>query len=119
MKLKTLKKRSDFLLLRDRGQSWVSRGLVLQVLPNNLDEIRVGFTVSKKVSSKAVLRNRAQRRLREVAWEVLPDCAKLSCDYVLIGRTLTLARSYETLCQDLKWCLEKMDKLNTNQLESL
>ena len=47
--------------------------------------VRVGFTCSKKVGN-AVARNRAKRRLREVARHVLPDHARPGWDYVLVGR---------------------------------
>lgn len=106
--LKTLKNRSDFLKIAKEGQRWVSHGLVIQAMPNDLDVIRVGFTVSKKVSKSAVVRNRVKRRLRAVVADTLPLHAKTSCDYVLIGRKETETRSYECLRKDLQWCLRKM-----------
>lgn len=76
-------------------------------MDNDLDKIRVGFTVTKRTEKSAVKRNRIKRRLRAVVADVMPDHAKQSCDYVLIGRSQTLTRPYETLCNDLKWCLKK------------
>lgn len=105
--LARLKSRSDFLKIQNKGQKWVSHGLVVQIMPNDLGERRVGFTVSKKVSNSAVKRNRIKRRLRAVAADILPIYAQESCDYILVGRPLTATRPYETLQNDLKWCLEK------------
>ena len=102
-----IKSRTDFLKIQSKGQKWVSHGLVVQIMPNDLGERRVGFTVSKKVSNSAVKRNRIKRRLRAVAADILPLHAKESCDYILVGRPLTATRPYETLQNDLKWCLEK------------
>ncbi len=106
-KISSLKKRADFLLLGKEGKKWVSHGMIIQMRPNGLDEIRVGYTVSKRVNKSAVVRNRIKRRLRAVIAEIMPEYARGSCDYVLIGRKDTATRSYELLRKDLKWCLRK------------
>ena len=70
--------------------------------------IRVGFTCSKKVGN-AVARNRAKRRLRAVAREVLHSYGQPGWDYVLIGRAQeTVARPYEALRNDLVYALRKL-----------
>lgn len=115
--LGTIKKRSDFLKIQQKGRKWVSHGLILQAMPHEQEagpeaiqdtKKRVGFTVSKKVDTSAVKRNRIKRRLRAVAADILPLYAVDSCDYILVGRPQTTARPYETLKNDLKWCLDKM-----------
>ena len=105
--IEVLTARSDFLTIQARGTKWVSHGLIVQILPNELDKIRVGYTVSKKVSKSAVVRNRIKRRLRSVAADVLGSHAKGGCDYILVGRHQTATRPYDMLVKDLKWCLEK------------
>ncbi len=70
--------------------------------------IRVGFTCTKKVGN-AVARNRAKRRLREVARMVLPAHGRDGWDYVLIGREgATADRPFEDLKQDLISALKKL-----------
>lgn len=109
--LQTLKKHADFLNINAKGKKWVSHGLVLQVLKNDLDVRRVGYTVTKRTEKSAVKRNRIKRRLRAAAADILPGFAKPGYDYVLIGRNQTALRPYEQLCEDIKWCLGKLECL--------
>jgi ribonuclease P protein component len=104
----TLKHRADFVTLNRKGRKWISHGVVLQALPNELNEMRVGYTVTKKTEMSAVKRNRIKRRLRAAADKVLPEFAQGGHDYVLIGKQMSSTRPFETLCADLKWCLEKL-----------
>ena len=101
-----LKKRPDFLRAA-RAQKVVTPGFILQIR-NRGDEdpkVRVGFTCSKKVGN-AVARNRAKRRLREVARAVLPTHATPGHDYVLIGRAgKTADRLFADLLNDLRSAL--------------
>ncbi|MFN3961277.1 MAG: ribonuclease P protein component, partial [Parvularculaceae bacterium] len=70
-----LRKRKDFLAAA-RGRKRAERGLVLQAnFRNDENPPRVGFTVTRKVGC-AVERNRAKRRLRAAASEVLSLLAK-------------------------------------------
>lgn len=114
-KLHTLTKRAEFLHVQSKGKKWVSHGLILQLADNDLNQTRIGFTVTKKTEKSAVKRNRIKRRLRAVAADVLPNEAKPSVDYILVGRSQTLTRPYKTLCNDLEWCLKKMGYLHDTQ----
>ncbi len=75
-----------------------------------MDDMRVGFTVSKKVGN-AVIRNRARRRLRAVADELLARHGADGRDYVLIGRAATPTRSFDALRADLLAALERTGSL--------
>lgn len=85
-----LTKRADFQRA-SRAAHVAKPGFVLQMRRRRADEpcppeiVRVGFTCSKKVGN-AVARNRAKRRLREVARLALTDQGQPGHDYVLIGR---------------------------------
>lgn len=103
----TLTKRADFLRAA-RGPRKATNGFVLQIRARHDDtpSIRVGFTCSKKVGN-AVARNRAKRRLREIARLVLPEHGRPGYDYVLIGRAARTADlPFDTLLTDLRKALQ-------------
>lgn len=68
---------------------------------------RVGFTVSKKVGN-SVARNRARRRLKAAADQLLADGATSGIDYVIIGRQQTLDRPFDDLLRDLQTALKRV-----------
>ncbi|NOT41729.1 MAG: ribonuclease P protein component [Alphaproteobacteria bacterium] len=103
-----LLKRADFLRL-SRGRRWAAPGLMLQMAPTPEphDELRVGFTATKKLGS-AVVRNRVKRRMREAARAVLPLLGMAGHDYVLVGREATAERPFVALIDDLRQALRKV-----------
>ncbi len=107
--LVTLTRRADFLAAA-RARRRSTGAFTLQARRRSADEapgaVRVGFTCSKKVGN-AVARNRAKRRLRAAAREVLPAAGRPGWDYVLIGRPeLTAAREFALLVADLGAAVE-------------
>lgn len=100
-----LTRRPEFLHVAGKGRRWVGPGLVLQAL-HRLDPeipqtaIRFGLTASRKVGG-AVQRNRARRRLRVLARELLPVQGQPGYDYVLIARTATIERPFAALRGDI------------------
>jgi ribonuclease P protein component len=83
-------------------------GFVLLVRPrgDDSDELRVGYTVTKKIGN-AVVRNRMKRRLRELARELLPAGGIAGADHVLIGRAGGVERDFGQLREELAKALDK------------
>lgn len=105
----TLLKRADFLKAASARRQPMP-GFLLQARARADDSpaIRIGFTCSKKVGN-SVMRNRARRRLREIARAVLPELAQPGWDYVLVGRPgATAERPFADLLSDLRSALRKI-----------
>jgi len=108
LRLDVMRKRADFL----RAASALRQGTAgfhLQARDRgDSGAVRVGFTCSKKVGN-AVARNRAKRRLRAVARDVLPRAGRPGWDYVLVGRAeVTADLPFTTLLADLERALRKV-----------
>lgn len=104
--MKRLKRRSDFVRLTHKGSYRVKPAFSMQYLPNELDTVRVGFTASKKLSKRAVDRNRAKRRLRAAAdaWLRLHPHVQPpgGMDVCFIARQQVLEVCWDDLLQDVR-----------------
>jgi ribonuclease P protein component len=110
-KLGVLKKRAEFLYVRE-GAYRAQGGIVIQMRANPTHEgLRVGFTATKKIGN-AVIRNRAKRRLRELARALLPEHGLPGHDYVFIARDSTVGREWSALLDDTKKALITLCKRN-------
>jgi ribonuclease P protein component len=131
-----LKRRSEFVRVSRSGRTKASPGMVVQARRREADPVvgddtlrvvgndalhvvgngalqddgqimRLGITASKKVGN-AVVRNRARRRLRAVARQVLPARGTPGYDYVLIARASTPSRPFAALADDLLGALRRL-----------
>ena len=106
----TLRKRSEFLAANN-GKRAASGGLVLLVRDraDGDPQIRVGFTVTKKIGN-AVIRNRMKRRFRELARQILPVSGVAGADHVLIGRPSGIEKPFSALSADLQRALQMVSR---------
>lgn len=89
---------TQFKKLYTKGSSYVSPSVVVYAKRNGLAHNRLGITVSKKIG-KAVVRNRAKRRLREV-YRINSANILQGYDFVLVARGRTAECPYEKLFAD-------------------
>jgi ribonuclease P protein component len=109
-RLSTIKKRADFLAANS-GLRASTPGFVLLVRDRKDDDpqMRVGFTVTKKIGG-AVVRNRMKRRFRALAREVVPAKGFPGADHVMIGRSTGIERDFGLLRTELATALDRLRK---------
>lgn len=119
VRLETLKLRADFLRVAGSRRRCARPTLVVQAAahpggPDTLSQMRVGFTASRKIGN-AVARNRAKRRMRAAAAEILPKHGRPGQDYVLIARSGTANQPFSALLADLESALRRLEQDDTRR----
>jgi ribonuclease P protein component len=104
-----LKQRADFVAAAN-GLRMSAPAFVLQSRGReDKGPVRFGFTVSKKVGN-APERNRVRRRLRELVKRLDVTSVRPHHDYVIIGRRAALDRGFETMFNDLRSALTRLER---------
>ena len=93
----SLKDNSQFRRLYAKGKSAANGYLVIYWRKNNLEENRIGYTVSKKLGH-AVVRNKVRRRLREI-YRLHEEEFLSGRDLVVVARSRAVGVPYAKLEQ--------------------
>jgi ribonuclease P protein component len=109
--IETLKNRPDFLRTAQGRRQGTGSFLVQgRARADGSGLVRVGFTASKKIGN-AVARNRAKRRLRVLARELLPALALPGWDYVIVAKPeATNSRDFNDMRADLAKALASVHR---------
>ncbi len=98
----TIKKRSIFVHVRNKGVFIRSKNINIQKLLNQdlNGRIGVGYTATKKIGN-AVKRNKAKRIMRELAKKILIK-SKTNTYYVLIAKISILDTKFNNLLEEME-----------------
>ena len=94
-----IKSNYDFQTVYKNGKSLANKYLVMYILKNNLNENRIGISVSKKVGN-SVIRHRITRLIRE-SYRLNSDLFNSGYDIVIIARVSAKGKSYNDICSAL------------------
>jgi len=117
-KANRLKQRQDFDRVYQSGKRRRATGLHLVILRNSprvgsseVLPIQVGISISKKVSKRAVVRNRIKRQLKAIVRQLLPRLES-GLRMVILVRSEALTYEYGEFLQELEQLLVKAEVLN-------
>ncbi|MGH7086082.1 MAG: ribonuclease P protein component [Acetobacteraceae bacterium] len=105
-----LKRREHFLAVARAGRRVPADGFAMQAMARaDGGPVRVGYTATRKLGN-SVVRNRARRRLREVARLALGERALAGLDIVLLGRPATRTLPFPRLLAEFHRALDRLDQ---------
>lgn len=110
-----LKKEKDFEKVFKQGKTVKAGLLFLKILKTENDYNRIGLSVSKKISNKAVVRNKVKRRLREAVRAELKKSNFLGQDIVIVALPAIQKAGYPQIKSDISFAFQKGYNLNTKQ----
>jgi len=107
-KLNRLTREKDFEKTFKQGKKYSlsSIKIYLIVNKNGLKQSRFGFIVSKKISNKAVLRNKIKRRLRMVIRDSLAEIRN-GFDIIIISLPGIEDNSFKEIEKNIKYIFKK------------
>jgi ribonuclease P protein component len=110
-----LKKEKDFERVFKQGSPIKGRLFFLKILKTENKTSRIGLSVSKKISNKAVVRNKIKRRLREAVRAELKKNSLSGHDIVIVALPGIKKAGYPEIKTDVSFALQKGYNLNTKQ----
>ena len=93
--INSIKKNRDFQKIYRTGKSYANKYLVMYVLENDMQQSRIGISVSKKVGN-SVVRHRVTRLIRE-CYRLNSGRFSSGLDIVVIARASAKGRGYQEI----------------------
>jgi ribonuclease P protein component len=119
-KANRLKDRRDFQAVYSQGTRYSSSHLIVRALAISLPQvdsqtpiIRMGISISKKVSKKATIRNRLKRLIRVALRELLPKIIS-NWYIVVIVKVGATECKYDRFLRELEQLLKKAKAIDGN-----
>lgn len=106
-----LKKKKDFERVFMNGKIIKCQDLFLKYIDNDKEDTKIGIVVSKKVSKKAVDRNKAKRRIRE-AFRLIGSKLKNGINMIAVAYPSVKNREFSDIKEQIEAALTKAELIN-------
>ncbi|MBG0783470.1 MAG: ribonuclease P protein component [Anaerolineaceae bacterium] len=110
-----LTRNEDIKHVRQEGQSYAHRSIVLYLLPNQYEINRIAIVAGRSVGG-AVQRNLAKRRIRSAFQSIQQDLSQ-AFDVVLIARKAILTVPYDRLLGEIETLFRKSGLLKDKEID--
>ncbi|MDD3032766.1 MAG: ribonuclease P protein component [Candidatus Pacebacteria bacterium] len=104
-----LTKKKDFERVYKKGRGIKTDSLFLKILENEQEITRIGIVISKKVSKRAVIRNKIKRRIREI---VKKSSLKPGFDLIIVTYPQIKEKDFQQLEEEINQLFKKAKCLN-------
>lgn len=108
--LVSLKNKQDFNNVYKNGKVFGNRNFTLHYIKNGMDTNRLGVVVSKKVSKRAVHRNKIRRQVKNYMRQYNGEL-KNGYDMIISAKSSCLDEDYKVLTKSLNHLFYKQDLL--------
>lgn len=114
-KINIIKESKDFEKIIKKGKLLKNKYYILYYLPNDDNKYyRFGISVGKKISNKAVIRNKLKRRLKSII-DNHKNLYQNNKDYIIIMERSCLEANYQELENNFIDILNKLNKGDINE----
>lgn len=108
-KINIVKESKDFERIIKNGRFIKNKYYILYYLQNNNKFYRFGISVGKKISNKAVIRNKLKRRLKSIV-DNHKNLYQNNQDYIIIMKRSCLEANYQELENNFLDLISKINK---------
>lgn len=107
-KINIVRDSKDFETAIHKGKFYKNELYIIYIIRNDKDYYRFGISVGKKISNKAVIRNKLKRQLKNII-DKNKNLYQKNQDYIIIMKRSCLEKTYQELEHGF---LEIMNRIN-------
>lgn len=116
-KINIVKNSQDFETAIHKGKLYKNQYYIIYIMKNDKNYYRFGISVGKKISNKAIIRNKLKRQLKSII-DKNKNFYKNSQDYIIIMKRSCLEKNYQELENSFVDIMKKINKGENNEIKT-